>query len=109
MLAVFTCVERDDDLREVEEAAEEIHNMIQVVKSTRRVVIVPFVHLSESIAPPEKAIMILHQLDSKLRSLNLNVDTISFGYHKGFEFHYRSYGHPTAVAFRSFPRERIEP
>ena len=105
-LMVLTCVERDDDSKEIKEAVEEIRKTIQAIKSTRKIVIVPFVHLSESIADPKKAIMVLQTLRSELISFNLDVDTISFGYHKGFELHFRGYGHPLAVAFRSFPRKR---
>ncbi len=105
-LMVLTCVERDDDSKEIKEAVEEIRKTIQTIKSTRKIVIVPFVHLSESIADPKKAIMVLQIVRSELISFNLDVDTISFGYHKGFELHFRGYGHPLAVAFRSFPRKR---
>lgn len=103
-LAVFTCVEMNDTDKEVLKAVESIRKTIDLIQSTRKVVIVPFVHLSESIALPKDAKKILRALDSELRSSNLEVDTISFGYHKEFELHFRGYGHPLAIAFRSFSR-----
>jgi threonyl-tRNA synthetase len=105
VLAVFTCVEQDDEMKQVDEAAEEVCKTLRSIGSCRNVVIVPFVHLSGRIARPEKAIALLRALYSQLKSVGLEVDSVSFGYHKTFELHFRGYGHPLAVAYRSFPRD----
>ena len=107
-LAVFSCVEKDDTVKEVTNAKEEVYKTMHSIKSTRKIVIVPFVHLSENIAPPEKAIRLLEELQSQLQSAKFDVHSISFGYHKTFELHFKGHGHPMAVAYRSFPRDRPE-
>ena len=103
-LAVFSCIERDDTENEVTDADGEVCRIMQSLGSARKIVIVPFVHLSDNIAPPEKAVFILDALQSRLRFRGFDVSSISFGYHKTFELHFKAYGHPLAVAYRSFPR-----
>jgi threonyl-tRNA synthetase len=103
-LAVFSCIEKDDSAKDVTDAKEEICKTMHSIKSTRKIVLVPFVHLSENIAPPEKAIMLLGKLHSQLESAGFDTYSVSFGYHKTFELHFKGHGHPLAVAFRSFPR-----
>jgi threonyl-tRNA synthetase len=104
VFAVFSCIERDDTVKEVTDAVEEVCRVIKSIRSTRRIVIVPFVHLSEDIAPPEKAVVFLDTLKSQFLSRGFDACSISFGYHKTFELHFKAYGHPLAVAYRSFPR-----
>jgi hypothetical protein len=104
-LAVFACVESRDTTKEVGDAVQEIYKMVRLIKSPESVVVVPFAHLSEMIAPPKKAFEILQSLCSELEVLGLKVCSVSFGYHKTFELHFRGYGHPLAVAYRSFPRD----
>jgi len=103
-LAVFSCIEKDDSVTDVTDAKEEICKTMHSIRSAKRIVIVPFVHLSENIALAEKAIMLLGELHSQLQSAGFVTYSVSFGYHKTFELHFKGYGHPLAVAYRSFPR-----
>lgn len=105
-LAVFSCMEKEDTTNEIADAREEVCKLIRSIKTTRKIVIVPFVHLSENVASPEAAMMLLEELRSQLQSAGFDVYMVSFGYHKTFELHFKGHGHPLAVAYRSFPRSR---
>lgn len=103
ILALFVCVEKGDSIKEVKELVGDIQRRIDTVQIPRKLVIVPFVHLSSSIASPKEAKGVLGSLHTELRALGVEVDAVSFGYHKEFELNFKAYGHPMAVAFRSFP------
>lgn len=99
-LAVFICIEDDDKEAYCENAAKEIRKLLDMLNSPRDITIIPFAHLSSNIASPHKAISLIHKLANQLKASNLNVNIISFGYHKEFELHFLARGHPGSVAFR---------
>jgi threonyl-tRNA synthetase len=100
VLSVFVCVEENDNKLHVQKGVEEILKILNMLKSKRTVIIIPFVHLSSHIASPQIALSLINELASQLRMHALNVDMISFGYHKDFELHFIGRGHPGSVAFR---------
>jgi threonyl-tRNA synthetase len=99
-LLVFVCIEADDDKLLIQDAVDEIHKILDMLKYKRDITIVPFAHLSSSIAFPPKAIFLINELEEQLKTLNVNVNTVSFGYHKDFELHFIGRGHPCSVAYR---------
>lgn len=103
VLLAFTCIEADDSNEYIPIAIKEIMSVIDLVKSRRSVVLVPFAHLSSKLAGPEPALNMIYDIAKKLQENDLEVNVTSFGYHKDFEIHYEGYGHPGSVAFRSIP------
>jgi len=103
VLVVFTCVESIDDQTYVDFAVKEILTNLEMIGGKKDVVIIPFVHLSSDIAQPQTAIDIIHGIIDSLRATGVTVHEVSFGFHKDFELHFKGYGHPGSVCFRSIP------
>lgn len=104
-LLVFVCVETDDDMSLIHDAIDEICKILEMFKYKRNITIVPFVHLSSTIAPPPKAMSLINELEEQIKKLNVNVNTVSFGYHKDFELHFVGRGHPCSVAYRELKHD----
>ncbi len=101
-LVVFYCVEAADtsDLPAiVEKTLAEIQDVLGQVKA-ERVVLYPYAHLSQSLAPPKEAQRAGEMLKA-LAAEKLGVTVISapFGYYKAFEL--RAKGHPLAELSRT--------
>lgn len=103
VLAVFVCIEDIDTEHEIVEATDSIVSTLHILGSRKEVVIVPFAHLSKSLAKPQKAVLFVARLKERLENYGIVTSVTSFGYHKEFSLHYRAFGHPGSVAFRSFP------
>ena len=100
ILVVFTTVEKDDDKDPslVDRAAAEIRSHAETLKVSS-VLIYPYAHLSPDLAPPETAMRILRELQSRLIELGLEAHRAPFGWYK--EFDLRNYGHPLAELSRT--------
>ena len=103
VVAAFACVEEGDGVAEVQSAAESVVSIVQMLGPKRDVVLIPFAHLSSKLASPDASSGLLGSLASLLTARSITVHRVSFGYHKEFELHYKAYGHPGSVAYRSFP------
>ena len=103
ILAVFACVEKGDTKRETTEAIRSVISILEMLDGKREVVIIPFAHLSANLANPKAAIELLKALQQLLKEAAIETQMMSFGYHKDFELHFRSSGHPGSVSFRHFP------
>lgn len=103
VLVVLTCVESTDSQTHVDFAVEEIRRNLEMIGHQKHVVIMPFVHLSSNIAQPQTAIDIIHRVTDSLERAGVTVSEGSFGFHKDFELHFKGYGHPGSVCFRSIP------
>ncbi|MDH5733155.1 MAG: hypothetical protein OEY88_05150 [Candidatus Bathyarchaeota archaeon] len=105
VLAAFTCVELEDNEANVNVATKEILSNLEMIGSGKDIVIVPFVHLSSKIAGPRRAVRVIDELILSLRKAKASVHKTSFGFHKDFELHFKGYGHPGSVCYRSIPQE----
>ena len=103
ILAVFACIEKGDTKRETAEAVKSVIAILEMIDCNREVVIIPFAHLSANLANPKAAIELLKASQQLLKEAAIETHMISFGYHKDFELHFRSSGHPGSVSFRHFP------
>ena len=104
IVAVFACVEEGDTKSETAEAVKSVISILEMLNCKREVVIIPFAHLSANLASPKTAIELLKALQQLLKEASIETHMISFGYHKDFELHFRSSGHPGSVSFRHFPK-----
>jgi len=105
-LVAFTCVEREDKATDslVRRAVEEIMDVYEKVKA-KRIVIYPYAHLSNELAPPEVAIKILNMLYTELNNRGLEVVKAPFGWYKRFLI--EIYGHPLSELSRSVQPEEV--
>jgi len=100
VLTVFVTVERGDesDRRVIEKAAEDIMDVLKRVNA-EGVLLYPYAHLSQDLAPPEIALQILVDLEKILRNRDIRVSRAPFGWYK--EFTLKCYGHPLSELSRT--------
>ncbi len=103
-LVIFTTVEQGDDEvleRILPSILEDIRNLVISLKPSS-IVLYPYAHLSENLAPPSKAIEILNKLYSKLKETmpNIRIEKAPFGWYKEFSLH--CYGHPMSELSRRY-------
>lgn len=103
VLVLFTSVESNDDIDVVKDAVFEIVNLVEQVKPSE-VLIYPYAHLSQDLAPPVKAIEILKNLyEETSRSLKIPVYRAPFGWYKSFKL--ECYGHPLSELSRTIAKK----
>ncbi len=98
-LVVFFCVEKGDTKKQVEAIYKEILKTAKEV-NTKKLLISPFVHLSQNIAKPEKAKELYELLMSKFIDSDFTVKSSHFGYHKSLLLDIK--GHPGSFRYREF-------
>ena len=107
-LVVFTAVEKEDEKNPdavVENATTEINDIFSKI-GAETVVIYPYAHLSSSLSSPDSAKKILHDMEAKLSSMNLDVARVPFGWYKSFEVSCK--GHPLSELSRTILPEKTE-
>jgi threonyl-tRNA synthetase len=114
VLLTFVCVESSDSARTATDAAAEISRHHDVVHPNGGIVVMPFAHLSSSLAVPDIARSLLHKIETVLSNRNRTVAVVltSFGFHKDIEvISWHAIAHPGSVAFREIgprrPKESI--
>ncbi len=97
VLCCFVAIEENDNENKIEIAVKEILNIFENVKP-ERIVIYPFVHLTNKPAKLEIAFELIKKLEEKLKE---KVETYKapFGWYKEFEIHVK--GHPLAELSRT--------
>lgn len=108
-LVVFTAVEKkdeDDQQAVVENAVNEIKNVLMQVKADN-IVIYPYAHLSSSLSTPDAAIKILNGIKDTLAADGLTVERVPFGWYKAFEISCK--GHPLSELSRNITVEKATP
>ena len=98
-LVVFSSIEEVDDENSIEKAVEDIKDILRRIK-VNRVVLYPFVHLSNIPANPEKAYNLILLFEKKLKENNIEVYRAPFGWYK--QFNIKVKGHPLAELSRTF-------
>jgi len=106
-LAVFVSVEEDDPSNEEDIIEEAIANIIDVFKkvNAERIVLYPYVHLTNKPSHPEDAKRIVIKMFEKLRDKGIEVYRAPFGWYKAFEL--KCKGHPLSELSRTIiPRPK---
>ena len=94
VLVCFISVEANDEWHV--KAVEEIKNVANMVK-TNNIMLYPYAHLSNNLAPPKKAIEMIKKVEEDLRK-EYNVKRAPFGWYKSFKLSCK--GHPLAELSR---------
>ncbi len=101
-LVVFTAVEEGDGeevLKDVENEVIELSKKLNV----RRIVLYPYVHLTNTPSSPKKAKELLQKLEERLRK-SFEVKRAAFGWYKAFNL--KAKGHPLSELSRVFKGEQ---
>jgi threonyl-tRNA synthetase len=103
-LVIFTTIEEGDE----KVLSEILHSLINDIKKLvaslkpSSIVLYPYAHLSEDLAPPSKAIEILNKVYAKLKETlpDIRIEKAPFGWYKEFLLH--CYGHPMSELSRRY-------
>jgi threonyl-tRNA synthetase len=98
-LTVLFCVEKEDNLSKVSDLCKEIIKATEDF-STDKIMIAPFVHLSNNISSPKVAKEMYEELVKKFQGSKYIIETSHFGYHKSLLLKVK--GHPGSFRYREF-------
>ncbi len=99
IVVLFTAFEQGDDAELAKQAVAESKAFLSKL-GTDRILIYPFAHLSQSLAPPADALAVLLQMEKEARSAGLDVRRAPFGWTKALQIKVK--GHPLAEMSRSY-------
>lgn len=102
VLVLFTCVEKNDDKKIAKRVMSEVKNFLKKL-NLNEILIYPYAHLSNELAPSFQALEILKEMEKSARKLRIKVHRAPFGWTKSF--HLKLKGHPLAEQFRSYEVE----
>jgi threonyl-tRNA synthetase len=93
-LVIFTSVEKDDEGFKEEIVKQFIHNLKEIADQLqiKRILIYPYVHLTNSPSNPAFAQEIVKELENTLRNEDYEVSRAPFGWYKSFNL--KAKGHP---------------
>jgi threonyl-tRNA synthetase len=99
IVVLFTAVEKGDDEALAREAVAETNAFLSKL-GTKRMMIYPFAHLSQDLAPPSDALPVLLDMERKAKAAGLDVKRAPFGWTKALQIKVK--GHPLAEMSRSY-------
>ena len=99
IVVLFTAFERGDDVELAKKAVGETKEFLGKL-GTRRVLIYPFAHLSQNLAPPSDALPVLLEMEKEAKEAGLEVHRAPFGWTKALQIKVK--GHPLAEMSRSY-------
>jgi threonyl-tRNA synthetase len=99
-LVIFTSVEKDDEGFKEEIVKQFIHNLKEIADQLqiKRILIYPYVHLTNSPSNPAFAQEIVKELENTLRNEDYEVSRAPFGWYKSFNL--KAKGHPLSELSR---------
>lgn len=109
-LTAFCAAEKNDGESVAERAASEIISVARQVKA-KKIVLYPWVHLTQQPAPPNTALALLKKIDASLREAKeFEVHRSPFGWYKSFDI--KCKGHPLSELSREItsgekPEEKV--
>ncbi len=99
IVVLFTAFEQGDDSELVRDAVAESKEFLSKL-GTKRVLIYPFAHLSQNLAPPQTALELLLEMEKEAKGAGLEVHRAPFGWTKALQVKVK--GHPLAEMSRSY-------
>jgi len=103
-LVVLTSVEEGDDHVVAEQASREIADVASRVKPNT-IVLYPYAHLSNKLAPPHRALEIMRVLEDRLKAMvTAEVHRAPFGWYKAFQL--ECLGHPLSELSKSIVKRK---
>ncbi len=99
IVVLFTAFEKGDDEELCGKAVAETKDFLGKL-GTKRVLIYPFAHLSQSLAGPSEALSLLLAMEKEAKDAGLEVHRAPFGWTKALQIKVK--GHPLAEMSRSY-------
>ena len=99
IVVLFTAFEEGDDVSLADKAVSETKDFLGKL-GTKRVLIYPFAHLSQSLASPSEALALLLEMEKEAKAAGLDVHRAPFGWTKALQVKVK--GHPLAEMSRSY-------
>ena len=101
VINLWICIEKEDKEQYLKSLIKRIKDLNKQFYKLNHIVVLPFAHLSNNLAHPQKSRELLSKLVDLLKKEKFQVDIISFGTHKNFNFEMP--GQPAAVSYFEFP------
>ena len=105
VVVLFSSFEAGDDERVLEEAARLVQKDFNNVHA-KTILVYPYAHLSNNLAPPARAVELLNKFTERVRAFAPTAQRAPFGYYKEFEL--KCKGHPLAELAKTVTSETIE-
>ena len=99
IVVLFTAFEQGDDEELAKKAVAESKDFLSKL-GTKRVLLYPFAHLSQNLAPPAEALRLLLEMEKEAKAAGLEVHRAPFGWTKALQVKVK--GHPLAEMSRSY-------
>jgi threonyl-tRNA synthetase len=99
IVALFVSVERGDDDEVARKAVEGTRSFLGKLK-VARIIIYPYAHLSQNLAPPREALGVLKAMETYSTEAGLETYRAPFGWNKAFQIKVK--GHPLAEQSRVY-------
>jgi threonyl-tRNA synthetase len=93
IVVLFTAVEKEDNVSVAKKAIDEIKKSLEVIKCNK-ILIYPFVHLTNNPASAELALKVLKEMESYAKESDLETYRAPFGWNK--QYNLKIKGHPLA-------------
>ncbi len=99
LVVLFTAFESGDDAALTGKAVAEAKEFLSKL-GTKRLMLYPFAHLSQDLAPPDEALSLLLGMEKAAKESGLEVSRAPFGWTKALQVKVK--GHPLAEMSRSY-------
>jgi len=93
IVVLFTAIEKEDSVEIARQAVDEVKQSLEVIKCNK-ILIYPFVHLSNNPASAELALKVLKEMESYAKESELETYRAPFGWNK--QYNLKIKGHPLA-------------
>jgi threonyl-tRNA synthetase len=105
IVVLFTAIEKDDDNSVAKKAIDEVKVSLDVIKSNK-ILIYPYVHLSNNPAPAELALSVLKEMEKHAKEIGIETYRAPFGWNKQYSLKIK--GHPLAEQSKMFTKEDVK-
>jgi len=105
IVVIFTAVEKEDSIAIAKKATDEIKKSLDEIKCNK-ILIYPFVHLSNNPAAAELALKVLKEMESYAKKSGLETYRAPFGWNKAFSLKIK--GHPLAEQSKVFTKSDVK-
>jgi len=102
IVVIFTAVEKEDNVPIAKRAIDEIKESLKVIKCDK-ILIYPFVHLTNNPASAELALKVLVEMEKYAKESGLETYRAPFGWNK--QYNLKIKGHPLAEQSKVFTKE----
>lgn len=104
LLAVLLCIEQGDEYEYIHQAALRVHELNQRFFNLGKILVMPFVHLSNNIEEPQRAKSFCELFSENLSERGYETTVGTFGTHKDAFINLA--GHPASVSYFEYPFAR---